>query len=65
MSLPNDEREKQCYEKCEKLNAQLEQLGYVLEDIGVDHSDAGTENVAEAIRQLKEVQNKLAAIGLK
>ena len=65
MSLPNNKREKQCYEKCEELKAQLEQLGYVLEDIEVDHGDAGTENVTEAIRQLGEVQNKLAAIGLK
>lgn len=64
MSLPNNEREKQCYEKCEELIAQLEQLGYVLEDVEVDHDEAGAENVTEAINQLKAVQNKLAAIGL-
>ena len=65
MKLPNHEREKQCYEQCEELKVHLEQLRYVLEDIEVDYGDAGAKNVAEAIRQLKEVQNKLAAIGLK
>lgn len=65
MKLPNHERETQCYEQCEELKARLEQLRYVLEDIEVDRDDAGVKNVAEAIRQLKEVQNKLAAIGLK
>lgn len=65
MSLPNSERVKKCCKECERLRAQLEQLGYVLEDIEVDHGDAGTENMAEAIHQLEEVQNKLAAIGLK
>ena len=65
MKLPNHEREKQCYEQCEELIAQLEQLGYVLEDAKADYEDTGRENVTVAINQLKEVQNKLAAIGLK
>lgn len=65
MKLPNHEREKQCYEECEALIAKLEQLGYVLEDAEVDYEDAGRKNVTAAISQLKEVQNKLAAIGLK
>ena len=64
MSLPNHEREKRCYEKCEELIVQLQGLGRELEDIALDHGEAGVENVARVISELKQVQNKLAVIGL-
>lgn len=63
MELPNNNREKTCYEECEQLIAQLEQLGYVLEDIEkdpeTDHK-VGAEKVGEIIDQLKAIQAMLA-----
>lgn len=64
MSLPIESREKWCYEKCEELAAQTEQLGYVLQDIEVDH-DVSAVNAAEIVAKLREIQGKLAAIALK
>ena len=65
MKLSNHYREKECYEECEALIIEMGRLSRVLEEVEVEYEEAGVKNVTEAIYQLREVQNKLAAIGLK